>query len=147
MNNVIYLTSLSIAKRMTMYIIIALLFFVASSKAQNYDTIYVESAQKKYIKILDTERASVKESAIFNVMALAQYYPDHNYAAVIAKLHELSTVSENPKICYKAFLALNFFKHSAWFDDYSFVRQQDTDRIFLAIAETVNNRLLKISQN
>ena len=147
MNNILYFTSVSVAKRMAMYILIALLFFVGASKAQNNRLMHVDKAQRNYLKALNHENEALQESAIFNVMALQQYYPGHNYMDIVDKLYELNTVSDKPEIRYKAFLAYNFFKNSDWFDDYTFVRQPDPDKVFLAIAETVNNHLLKISEN
>ena len=148
MNNVFSATAFSIAKRLRMYLIIALLFWTGSSIAQNNnDSFIVERARSNYLIALNTENESLQQSAIFNVMALQQYYPGYDYNKIIETLHDLSINSDNPAVRYKAFLAFNFFKNNGWFGKYDFLRQPEPERVFRSIADTINDRLLTVSRN
>ena len=136
---------------MKKYIISALVLFILSSANvfANNNSFPVEKVANNYLHLMDSEMSTVVESAVFNVMALKQRYPESDYSTVISKLANLSLRSDKPSVKYKAFLALNYFNHMEWYGEYQFIGQENQNSVFDDIARKmdIRNKINFINRN
>jgi len=106
----------------------------------------VERAKKNYLQGLSYNVDPLVESAIFNVMALRQYFPQHDYSAIAKRLAELSQNSPNATVRYKAFLAVQLMENPDWFGPYDFINREDRNVVFQDISQKISGRLFGLGQ-
>ena len=116
-------------KKYTFSVLIIVLL-LSHSVFAGANRLFLDKAGANYLHGLNSDHVSLVESTIHNVMAFKQQYPEYNFKPIIGKLTDLSLSSENSTVKLKAFLGLNYIKHTEWFGIYDFADPENQDLIF-----------------